>query len=265
MRRIAILYNETVLSADHPDYASEAGVLESVEAFAAALAPAGHQVVRIGIGRSLIDFIERLSRERPDVVVNFCEGFAGYSGGEAYVTGILELLGLAYTGSPPECLALVHDKVRTKQLLAAAGVPTAPAWSIGRDEDLITAPAAAMLRDALRHKRLFVKPAAEDASLGIDEHSVVADWVSLIAKVTEIQKQYGDVLVEQYLDGREFNVGVVALPELRFRSPKSNLKPARSFAGRSLVTTANGPSPARHFTVRRCAAPPQSMRQRRLE
>ncbi|MEX2140618.1 MAG: GNAT family N-acetyltransferase [Pirellulales bacterium] len=213
MPRIAILYNEPTLAADHPDYASEAGVLESVAAFAAALGNAGHEVRRIGLGRSIAQLMERLTSEQPDVVVNFCEGFGGHSSGEAYVAGVLELIALPYTGSSPECLALVRDKCRTKQVLVAGGVPTAPYWIIRRDEGLRRSSNGDKLQQALSETRLFVKPAAEDASLGIDERSVVSDWDNLVEKVEELQTRYGDVLVEQYLDGREFNVGVIALPD----------------------------------------------------
>ena len=213
MSRIAILYNEPTLAADHPDYASEAGVLESVEAFDKALGNAGHEVRRVGAGRSVTEFVERLTNARPDVVVNFCEGFGGDSSGEAYVAGVLELMALPYTGSSPECLNLVRDKCRTKQVLSAADVPTAPYWIIRQDEDLKDSSNREKLQRALREFKLFVKPAAEDASLGIDEHSVVSDWNLLIEKIAQLQAGYGDVLVERYLDGREFNVGVIALPD----------------------------------------------------
>jgi D-alanine-D-alanine ligase len=209
--RVAILYNEPVLPRDHPDYTSEAGVLESVEAFATALGAAGYDVHPLGITQSLAQVVERLTCERPDVMVNFCEGFAGRSGGEAYVTGLLELLALPYTGSSPECLALVRDKVRTKQVLIGARIPTADFWVVPRDTALALSPLANTLCDELTAGTLFVKPAAEDASLGIDERSVVSDWDGLAAKVIDVQNRYGDVLVERYLDGREFNVGILAL------------------------------------------------------
>ena len=173
MSRIAILYNEPTLPADHPDYVSEAGVLESVEAFDKALGKACHEVRRVGIGQSVGGLIEQLTNARPDVVVNFCEGFGGHSSGEAYVAGVLELLALPYTGSSPECLNLVRDKCRTKQVLSATEVSTAPYWIIRRDQDLSSN--RAKLQQALDEGRLFIKPAAEDASLGIDEQSVVSD------------------------------------------------------------------------------------------
>jgi D-alanine-D-alanine ligase len=212
MHRIAILYNEPTLPADHPDYASEAGVLESVEAFCETLGTRGYEVVRVGVRQSIRETIDQLDRERLDTIVNFCEGFAGHSQGEAYMAGVFELLGVAYTGSPPECLGLVRDKLRTKQVLQAAGIPTARYWVIRQNDDIVASPYERQLRDALTTGRLFIKPATEDASLGIDQQSVIENWEQLPTRVAQLQERYGDVLVEQFLDGREFNVGVIALP-----------------------------------------------------
>jgi ribosomal protein S18 acetylase RimI-like enzyme len=94
-------------------------------------------------------------------------------------------------------------------------VPTAPCWHLRRDESLANTRFAAELRERLNAERLFVKPAAEDASLGIDDDSVATDWNSLARKTRDVQTRYGDVLIERYLDGREFNVGVIALPDPR--------------------------------------------------
>jgi len=209
--QVAILYNEPVLPREHPDYASEAGVLDSVRALTDALQAAGHAVAATGVREPASALWDALRAIQADVIVNLVEGFAGESRHEPHVAGCLELLGVPYTGSPPECLALVHDKVRTKQLLLGAGLPTAPFWRVAPGEDL---PREA-LNAALEAGPLFVKPAAEDASLGIDVESVVHDWAAIKSRVEKLHRQYGLVLIERYLNGREFNVAVVALPELQ--------------------------------------------------
>jgi D-alanine-D-alanine ligase len=206
---VAILYNEPVLPPEHGDFQQEAGVLESVAAFEAAFVGAGHDIWRLGVGDSVQAVIERLSDQRPQVIVNFCEAFAGRTACEPHLAAVLELLGIPYTGSPPECLALVRDKARTKWLLAGAGLPTAPFVLLRPGDSLPQQPLSTWLANG----RLFVKPAAEDASLGISQESVVADWQALERQVERVS-QYGRVLVEPYLDGREFNVGVIALPDL---------------------------------------------------
>ena len=203
---VAILYNEPTLPPGHRDFEQEAGVLESVAAFEAALAGAGHDVRRVGVGNSVRAVSERLSERRPDVVVNFCEAFAGETAGEPHLAALLEMLAIPYTGSPPECLALVRDKARTKWMLAGADLPTAPFVLLRPGDELPEQPLSTWLKSG----PLFIKPAAEDASLGISQESVVADWQALERRA-EYVSQYGAVLVEPFIDGREFNVGVIAL------------------------------------------------------
>ena len=203
---VAILYNEPVLPPEHGDFQQEAGVLESVAAFEGALGGSGHEVWRLGVGNSVQAVLERLSHRRPQVIVNFCEAFAGQTVGEPHLAALFELLAIPYTGSPPECLALVRDKARTKWLLAGAGLPTAPFVLLTPGDPLPKQPLATWLANG----RLFVKPAAEDASLGISQESVVSNWPALERQIEHVSK-YGNVLVEPYIDGREFNIGVIAL------------------------------------------------------
>ena len=81
-------------------------------------------VIELAAGDSVGKLIEHLESLRADVVVNLCESWAGNSANEPHVAALLELLRLPYTGSPPECLGLVRDKVRTKRLLAGSGIAT---------------------------------------------------------------------------------------------------------------------------------------------
>jgi len=208
---ITILYNKPALPPDHPAYGQEAGVLESVAAFRAALASAGHAVSEFALADSLGALIDAIAARRPDVIVNFCEEFGGTTAGEIYVAGLLETFKIPYTGSPPECLALGRDKARAKWLLAGAGLPTAPFVRVNRGEPL----PEKQLSEWLTEGPLFVKPASEDASLGIDHDSVVSDWPALRRQTATTLDRFGAALIERYIDGREFNISVVALPELQ--------------------------------------------------
>src|SRR5438045_4193197 len=95
--KVAVIYNAPTLPADSADYASESGVLESVTAYAAALRAARHEVHEIAVGESAVELLKALNRAKCDVVVNFCESFAGSSAGEPHVAALLELLRLPYT------------------------------------------------------------------------------------------------------------------------------------------------------------------------
>ena len=207
---ILVLYNEPQLEAEHSDAASEAGVLESVDAASAALAAAGHRVRRLGLGRSPAPLLEALSGSSPpSAVVNFFEGFGGVGAGEAQVAALAELLGIPLTGSPSHALALVRDKALTKYLLAGAGLSTPDFEYVGAGEE----PPADLGGPMLDRGPCIVKPAHEDASLGLSAASVVTDNLRLIEQVLDIRHRYGGVLVEQFIAGREFNVAVVDLPE----------------------------------------------------
>ena len=208
MLDVAILYNATTLPPDHPDYASEAGVLEAVEAVEAGLAKQGHRSRRLAVGASPAGLAATLQAERCDVIVNLCEGLSGSGAGESQVTGLLELSGVAFTGAGSDCLSLVLNKARTKWMLLGAGRPTAPFVQILPGERL--PPAAAAMLD---QGPLIVKPACEDASLGIGPASVVRDMAALERQAAEVARRYGAVLVEQFIAGREFNVGLLALAE----------------------------------------------------
>jgi D-alanine-D-alanine ligase len=200
-----VLYNAPALPPGHPDFASEAGVVAAARAVALELRSRGMKawphVARPPVAR----LVRSLSRRGPDVVFNLIEGFGGHSGGEAWVTSLLELMRLPYTGCPPEAQALCRHKGRTKALLLGSGLPTAPFRVLGPEDpsQLDPWPGA-----------VIVKPAAEDASLGIDQGSVVADPAALAGRVGLVREAHGPgVLVEAYLPGPEYNVGVAALPD----------------------------------------------------
>jgi D-alanine-D-alanine ligase len=208
--QILIVHNAPSLDWRHADYASEAGVLDSVAAISEALVARGHRVRRLAIGGTVMPLFEAIGEPTwPDVVVNLCESFAGSSAGEAHFAALLELIGVPYTGSPPETLALARRKAATKWLLAGAGLPTADFRWVRRDE--VIRPDE--FQSLLAAGPLLVKPAEEDASLGIGAESVVTTPEQLLSQVRRVQARYGHVLVERYLDGREFNVAVLALPQ----------------------------------------------------
>lgn len=205
---------------------------DSLQAISAALVERHHHVATCGVGSSVSELLDQVATTKPDVIVNLCEGFAGRAAAEAHFAGLLELLGIPYTGSGPETLALVRQKALTKWLLLGAGLST-PEFFV------VSARAAAdrsELIRALEQGPLFLKPASEDASLGIGYDSIVSDFDSLLTKLLDLQTRYGDVLVERFIDGREFNVGVIALPEptlLPLAEIKFQLSPT---APRAIVT-----------------------------
>jgi len=204
--QVVILYNEPVLPAGHPDAVSEREVLETVQAVGNMLSAAGFEVARLGVGHEPRVLVEGLCALRPDVVFNLFEGLADRDGTEAHVAGLLEWLDIPFTGSPCHALTLARSKPLTKYLLQGAGLPT-PAFFVVED---LPVPASSIPWPVI------VKPAHQDASIGLDQGSVVTDRQRLEERVASLLKTYGPpVMVEEFIPGRELNVGLIEDPDLR--------------------------------------------------
>ena len=206
-REVLVIYNEPSLAADDPDRAAEAGVLEAVDAVRAALTAGGHIVRALPVGGEVGSLWPLLAAAaaRRAVALNLCEGLGGRGWGEAQVAGLIELAGLPLTGSPSWCLALARDKFRTKLVLQGAGLPTPEFVWLPPGKDL----PAESLRTLLSGGPVIVKPAAEDASLGIGPASVAHDLASVERLARTTAERYGPVLVERFIAGREFNVAII--------------------------------------------------------
>jgi D-alanine-D-alanine ligase len=172
-----------------------------LEQIPAALTAAGHSVSLLAVGSEVEPVVAGLRAESPDLVFNLAESFGGKSALESNVAALLNLLGLRYTGSSPAGLLLAGDKSLTKKIL--------------RLHDIRSPEFATLYRGALDWAGnlsfpLIVKPPQEDASIGITSSSVVRDLKELFGKIDEMQSQFqAPVLVEEFVDGREFYVGVL--------------------------------------------------------
>ena len=172
-----------------------AGTIDAIEQ---ALITMGHETRRIGNVKSLV---WRLADgERWDMVFNICEGMFGL-GREAQVPALLDAYEIPYTFSGPLVLALSLDKALTKRVLRTMGVATPDFAVVTIPEDI----AAVDLPFPL-----FAKPLAEGTGLGIDAKSKIDSPKQLAAVCRELLKKFEQpVLVETYLPGREFTVGIV--------------------------------------------------------
>ncbi len=203
--RVLILHNQPVLPEDHPDADSEHEILYTTEVVERTLTEAGYEVGTLGVARDPAVLIDGLRERRPDVVFNLFEGLADFADTEAHVAGVLEWLELPFTGCPYQTLCLARRKHLTKHLLAGAGLPTPPFFVV---EDV-------PVEDCPLDWPVIVKPATQDASVGVDQGSVVTDLDRLNERAAYLLETYGGpVLVEEFIRGREFNVGVVEAPEL---------------------------------------------------
>jgi D-alanine-D-alanine ligase len=169
----------------------------TVAAIRAALESHGHTVIEL---EATSELPLLLTEAKVDVVFNVAEGLEGRAR-EAQVPALLELLGIAYSGSDPAALAVSHDKSLAKRVVAHAGLPT-PAF-------MVMSHARQRLDPALRFP-LVAKPLAEGSSKGVSAASVVEHESDLRAAVAELVERYQQpVLVEQFLPGREFTMAVL--------------------------------------------------------
>ncbi|MCE5303082.1 MAG: D-alanine--D-alanine ligase [Planctomycetaceae bacterium] len=175
---------------------------DTIEAIEASLQELGYQTDRIGNAKRLVD---RLARgDRWDLVFNVAEGLHGVTR-EAQVPSILDVYDIPYTFSDPLVLSLALYKDLTKTLVQQAGIAT-PQFALVRN------PAEADAVDL--PFPLFAKPVAEGTSKGITAASKVADRASLRDVCSDLLKQFCQpVLVETFLAGREFTVGLTGTGE----------------------------------------------------
>jgi D-alanine-D-alanine ligase len=169
---------------------------------ASALRKRGHRASILGVHNDLKKLVSGFSRRKPDLVFNLLESFGENLGGDVAVAGVLDLLGLRYTGGGPGELYLRQDKGLAKKVFAFEGILYPHYAVFSQNADFETAGKLRM--------PLFVKPLTADASIGIDGDSLVRDSTSLMKRVIAIHEKVKDsALVEEYIEGREFYVGVL--------------------------------------------------------
>lgn len=198
MRRGAM--NITVLTGLESDEPKSYDIV--VDQVASALRKKGHRASIFGVHDDLRKLVTGLARRKTDLVFNLLESFGDNLGGDVAVAGVLDLLNLHYTGGGPGELYLRQDKGLAKKVFAFENILYPHFAVFSQEADFETAGNLRM--------PLFVKPLTADASIGIDGDSLVRDTTSLMKRVIAIHEKVNDsALVEEYIEGREFYVGVL--------------------------------------------------------
>ena len=191
--KVAVLFDGISALGKSQDLA----ILETVEAVERVLAADGWEPVRVPVnpdGR----WIERVRRAKPGLAFNLCEGVDGAAVLESPVISALELLGVPYTGSGSWTTSACLRKHVVNTMLDAAQLPV-PRFGVarrGQPAPLVGFPA-------------ICKPAAEDASLGVEQRSVVRSTRALTARLAQMHEEWDEVIVQRFIAGREVNVGIV--------------------------------------------------------
>ncbi|MBK7224983.1 MAG: SET domain-containing protein-lysine N-methyltransferase [Saprospiraceae bacterium] len=147
--------------------------------------------------------LQNLAKKNYDIFINLCEGYLDWEVPSIDVIHSLELLNLPYTG--PSALLYDPSKILMKYVADCAGVKTPNYFIVNNIEDVATG-------DLPISFPMFVKPSKAGDSLGIDDSSLVHDRKSLVKKISYLLPFYSDIMVEEYIAGREFTVLVSADP-----------------------------------------------------
>jgi len=203
LKPYVVLFNqdENVRGGEARDAIAARDSAEASGAVRRALEPLGEVALVETKDGDPVELALRLRELAPRVVFNLAEAARGVPELEACVAGVLDLLGVPYTGNTVQTLALCLDKPKTKALLHGLGLPV---------------PRGVVLRDAAEGSLegvtfpAIVKPACMDASHGIEPSNVVPDERSAREKARALLARFpGGAIVERFVDGRELNVTVV--------------------------------------------------------
>jgi D-alanine-D-alanine ligase len=173
-----------------------------------ALRKLGHEVYPLGVKSDLGVIYSAIETLKPDIAFNLLEEFDGVAVYDQHVVSYLELLHLPYTGCNPRGLMLARDKALTKKVLSFHRIPypefiEVPQGRTVKRRQWLTFP-------------LIVKSVTEEASLGISQASIVEGDEKLRERVAFIHDSVGSgALIERYIEGREFYVGVIGNGQLQ--------------------------------------------------
>jgi D-alanine-D-alanine ligase len=178
----------------------------------AALRRHQHQVSVLAIHSDLEKLLRGLRRRKPELVFNLMEMFGDDLRADYPVAALMDLMNIRYTGCGPGELFITQDKVLQKKLLAFEGIQY-PRFAVFSTR-------ASMETGGNLRLPLFVKPSRMDASIGIGKKSLVHDTVTMMKQVVAIHDELDDAaLAEEYIEGREFYVGVLGNHELTALPP----------------------------------------------
>jgi D-alanine-D-alanine ligase len=181
--------------------------MEEFDYIAKKLENVGFLAYTLNIKDNLELMLSNLKKEKPDIIFNFVEIYKENSRLEMNIVGLYELLGIPYTGAPAMALANCQNKILAKRLLRTGGIRIPHFY-------IVSAKSARYVHN-LKYP-LLVKPAFEDASVGIENESIVYNGKQLRKRIEYVLKHFQQpALVEEFIEGRELNVAVMGDKRLR--------------------------------------------------
>jgi D-alanine-D-alanine ligase len=201
-----------------------AAVVDNARSVRQALRRGGHDTTLIPVSLGDVRWLQRV--QRMDLVFNLCEGVNGIARYEDFAVAALELTRVPFTGASSWTVTIAHRKHIANTLLEANGIPV-PRFSLVRGSAL---PADVPFP-------VIVKPSSEDASVGIDSKAVCTSRRALRERLAAAANLWDDVLVQEYVPGREVNVGFIGaqmlpMSEIEFRRMPKGCWPILTYAAK---------------------------------
>jgi D-alanine-D-alanine ligase len=237
---VALVYNaDTGIIPDTPeDRGSTADLRHMIRDMARVLRSLGHRVTVVPLAHDLFAFQRRLRRLNPDVVFNQYDDVVHGALYEMLFAAMVPMMGFPLTGSPALALGLSRYKHMSASLLHGSGIPIPPCTEL-----------LEKVGDVDRYEwrfPLIVQPSQEHAGTGLDRDSIVHSKKALRRQVGHVLRTYNQpALVQRFLPGREFNVGIVGgkrprvmpLAEVNYAELPSEIPPIMSYAAKWIETS----------------------------
>lgn len=209
-KRIVILFDMAISPPEDHDYSkfqkdvsweAEQGIFKAIKEL-------GHEPIFLGVFDDADRLVKDLARIKPDLVFNQCCAFKGRRDYEPQIAGVLELLEIPFTGTPSLGLSLCQDKNLCKKILSHHHIRV-PKWTLSKKEN----PIRGLKNFAFP---AFVKPSREEGSEGISLDSFVESEKDALERVHFLHERYkSDVIIEEFVPGREFYVSVIGAKRLQ--------------------------------------------------
>lgn len=182
---------------------SEEGFAKEMDYILGTLKENFTEVKSLAVDRRVQRVINEISTFNPDAIVNFVESVEGIAHYEYCMAALFELLGYHYTGNIPSSLGNCLDKQRAKNILSSFGINTPGSLTLEPHRKFSE-------KDIDLNYPLIMKLLDEDASIGISEYSVVKSYKELKKHYKFLSDSFNkNILVEEYINGRELNIGVL--------------------------------------------------------
>ncbi len=199
-------------------------VLENAKSVQKALGRGGHETVLIPVRLADVRWLIRV--QGCDAIFNLCEGVNGISRYEDYAVAALDLTRIPFTGCGSWTVTIAHRKHIANTLFAAHNIPVPPFALANRGS----------IPTNLKFP-VIVKPSGEDASVGIDSGAVCTTKKALKERLAKVAGMWEDTLVQEYVPGREVNVGFIGsemlpISEIEFREMPDGSWPIVTYAAK---------------------------------